>query len=93
MTTQANVSVDQLVYDRIVEMGGSFIVARGEKFEGNVARALRLPNNISHRDTYQAVCRLVENKRLTRQDVKGPGMQLGSKETVLLPSAKFSVAS
>jgi hypothetical protein len=93
MTTQANVSVDKIVYDTIVKMGGSFTVARGAKFEGNVARALRIPGAISHRSVYQAVCRLVESKRLAREDVDGPGMQLGSKEAIPLPSARFSIVS
>ena len=40
METLMDTDIDDFVYQRVVDMGGSFIAKRGENFENNVARAV-----------------------------------------------------
>ncbi|MFZ1302110.1 MAG: hypothetical protein WAQ27_06085 [Candidatus Microsaccharimonas sp.] len=96
MSTTTSVSLDDLVYDKVVDMGGSFTAARGENFANNVGRAISMPHRTSFRDVYHAVCRLVQQGRLVRNNTESYTLRFGSlarPSRVAYPVAEYSIVS
>ena len=96
MATKTDTSIDDLVYNRIVEKGGSFRANHGENFIGNVGSALRLAGNINNARIYEAVCRLVQSGRLIKTETSDTVMAYGThsdpKEVGSYPVAEYRVA-
>jgi hypothetical protein len=77
-TQEADVTLDDLVYEKIVTMGTPVVAVRGKKFSKNVARIVDL-SGFSRREVYEAVCRLVANGRLSRTDTREFKDEYGSR--------------
>ncbi len=60
-------TLDEVVFDKIEQLG-SVTVARGERFEKNLARAIDVAN-VNQRDIREAVQRLVAVGRLERAEL------------------------